>query len=296
MLTAAEEDYIVTHAYIPEHSVELMTRVSGGEPWLVEDCFCCHRGDWVILIGYPLRQDFRPQTFENLLDIIKKQFQPRYLSVLAPWLPRWPADTCRERESDYYYTLQMPAEILPSSVKRNIRKAQQVLRTERASEMGAAHQALMQEFVQRINPPAKVQTLLFKMPQYAALAHHAMVLNTWDTDGNLAAFYVIDLAARDFANYIIGCYSQTHYVRGASDLLLFELLKISTEQGKRYIHLGLGINAGIRKFKEKWGGRPTRRCETCELVLRKPSILETFLAIKRELTCFLDEAGKKKSK
>ena len=63
-------------------------------------------------------------------------------------------------------------------------------------------------------------------------------------------------------------------MRGASDLLLFELINLSLEYDKRYIHLGLGVNTGIRRFKAKWGGVPMRRYEMCELVLKKPSLFE----------------------
>ncbi len=115
----------------------------------------------------------------------------------------------------------------------------------------------------------RVKELFFKMPQYVASARHAFVLNAWDSKQRLAAFYVVDLAAKDFANYIIGCYSKNNYVLGASDLLLSELIKMSSEYGKGYIHLGLGVNSGIRRFKEKWGARPTLRYEMCELVQKK---------------------------
>ena len=60
-----------------------------------------------------------------------------------------------------------------------------------------------------------------------------------------------------------------NYVLGASDLLLFELLNMSLEFNKDYIHLGLGVNAGIRRFKEKWGGLPSRRYEMCELAFQE---------------------------
>ncbi len=34
------------------------------------------------------------------------------------------------------------------------------------------------------------------------------------------------------------------------------MLEAARREGKGYIHLGLGVNEGIRRFKEKWGGRP----------------------------------------
>jgi len=279
MLTASEENYILTYANIPEHLVGLMTSLSSGEPFLIEDCLCLHREDWLILVGYPIRNEFLIDAFENLVAEIQKRFQPRRLSLVAPSLPRSMHHTCRERESDYYYTLDIPVLVLKNSVKRNIKKAQQLLRVERSPRMEAAHQSLMQEFVHRIDPPARVRELLSKMLDYVGQSTQAMALNTWDKNNNLVAFYIIDLAARNFTNYIIGGYSKKYYVRGASDLLLFELIKISEEHDKSYIHLGLGINDGIRKFKEKWGGRPTRSYEMCEIILSKPSVLETILTV-----------------
>jgi hypothetical protein len=279
MLTASEEDYILTNAYVPEHLVGLMTNVSCSEPFLIRDCLCCRREDWVILVGYPILSRFRTDALENLIAEIKKRFQPRYLSIVAPSLPQALQHASGERESDYYFTLDIPAPVMKNSIKRNIKKAQQLLRVEYSLRLEEDHEKLMQEMMPRINPPPRVKELLLKMPEYVYQTTQGMVLNAWDDDDNLVAFYVIDLAAKEFANYIFGGYSNRHYVRGASDLLLFELIKISKENNKSYIHLGLGINNGIRKFKEKWGGRPTRPYEMCELLLREQSLLETIMTV-----------------
>jgi hypothetical protein len=116
------------------------------------------------------------------------------------------------------------------------------------------------------------------MPEFVVRADTAYVLNAWDKANKLAAFYVVDLEARQFSNYIMGCHSKKNYVLGASDLLLFELINLSLEYDKPYIHLGLGVNAGIRRFKAKWGAVPTRRYEMCELAGKRPSILDTLRA------------------
>jgi hypothetical protein len=55
---------------------------------------------------------------------------------------------------------------------------------------------------------------------------------------------------------------------------------MSSEHGKGYIHLGLGVNSGIRRFKEKWGARPTRSYKMCELVFKKSLILEVIKVIR----------------
>ena len=54
MLTKDQEKYILDNAYVPEHTVGLMTSLSGGEGFLVDDYFFCRKENWIILIGYPL--------------------------------------------------------------------------------------------------------------------------------------------------------------------------------------------------------------------------------------------------
>jgi hypothetical protein len=276
MLTTEEKAYILEHAYVPEHCIRLMTHVSGGEPFLIDDYFICHRDNWIILIGYPIEDNFNLKNFDAVVFKVREKFHPDFVSLVAPEMPPALTSTCQESESDAYFTLLTQKAVIRSPLKRNLKKARQNLRVESSSSMQEAHQVLMQEFVERTQPSDRVKRLLFKMPEFVARAETAFVLNAWDKANKLAAFYVVDFEARQFSNYIIGCHSRVNYVLGASDLLLFELINLSLEFNKDYIHLGLGVNAGIRRFKEKWGGVPTRRYEMCELVLKKPSILDIF--------------------
>ncbi|UCF84819.1 MAG: hypothetical protein JSV50_04095 [Desulfobacteraceae bacterium] len=281
MITPEEERYIRAHAYVPEHSVGLMTCVSGGEPYLVDGYFCCRRKDWLIVVGYPLEKDFVLSEFEVFIDNIKKKYRPEYLSLIAPELSPSIIENCRERESDHYYILDLQSVVLKTSLRRTVAKAQSRLIVERSSEILGQHKALMKEFVENVDPPSRVKTLLFKTPEYFDNDGNAMVLNAWDQEENLSAFYIVDLEPEDFSTYVIGCHSKKDYVPGASDLLLFETVRLSEERGKKYVHLGLGVNEGIRRFKMKWGSQPTLKYEMCELVLKKPSIRDTILALQR---------------
>ncbi|MEE9609880.1 MAG: hypothetical protein V3W19_01445 [Desulfatiglandales bacterium] len=274
MITDEEKEYILAGAYIPEHIVGLMTRVSDGEPFLIENYFCCRKEDWIIVVGYPLQRDFIISEFEILIDNIKKRFRPRFVSLMAPEMPPSISASCQEKENDEYYTLDIPMRTIKSGLRRAINKALENLTVERSTEMREEHKELMLEFVERAKPPPRVRELLFKMEGYVGRSKNSIVLNALDKKNNLTAFYVVDLAAKDFSAYVIGCHSKKNYVAGASDLLCHEMIKISMEYGKNYIHLGLGVNDGIRRFKKKWGGVPTRRYEMCELVTRKPSILD----------------------
>ncbi len=281
MITAREEEYLLNRAYIPEHTVGLMTRISGGEPYLIDNYFCCRTEDRVIIVGYPLERDFNAEELETLIHILTERFRPLYASIIAPDLPSSLAASCRERESDHYYTLDIHATRIKSRLQRLVDAALGELTVEHSTDINDAHRELMKEFVERVKPPLRIRELLFKMPEYVGHTSNSIVLNAWDRKKNLSAFYVVDLAARDFSTYVIGCHSKKHYVAGASDLLCFTMIKMSRECGKDYIHLGLGVNKGIRQFKKKWGGIPTMSYEMCELVVRKPSMLDTIKAMGR---------------
>ena len=59
--------------------------------------------------------------------------------------------------------------------------------------------------------------------------------------------------------------SKKHYLSGtsvAARVKLYEMSNVAQSNGKEAINLGLGINSGIRRFKEKWGGVPFLPCET----------------------------------
>ena len=281
MLTAGEKTYILEHAYVPEHCIGLMTHVSGGEPFLIDDYFICQKDNWIILIGYPFEDNFNTKNFEAVVFKIRERFRPDFVSLIAPEMPPALTSICQESESDAYFTLQTQNAVIRSPVKRNLKNARRYLRVESSSTMLVDHQKLMREFVERTQPTDRVKKLMFKMPEFVACADTAFVLNAWDKANNLAAFYVVDVEAKQFSNYIIGCHSKKNYVLGASDLLLFELINLNREYNKQYIHLGLGVNAGIRRFKEKWGGAPTRRYEMCELVFKKPTILESIKLLRK---------------
>jgi len=281
MLTPEQENYILTRAYVPEHTVGLMTSLSGGDGYLVDDFFFCRRDDWIVLVGYPLGQKFALEQLETVFEKIRKEFRPTRISLIAPQIsPRLNA-LCQQRDSDYYYTLGTGPPVIGDAVKRNLKKAARRLTVERAAQMGDAHRELIDEFVARAKPPERVRDLFFKMPRFVATAPSAWVLNAWHSKEALAAFYVIDLAARAFANYIIGCYSKKDYVIGASDLLVSELIRFSVENGKAFIHMGLGVSDGVRRFKEKWGARPVRSYEMCELVFKKPLLTEFLKSVSR---------------
>jgi hypothetical protein len=278
MISPEEQRFILAHAYVPEHVVGMMAPISGGEPSLVDDYLCFAGEDWVILVGYPLAGASHPTALQDVLRRVTKTFAPQRLWCIAPEIPPGLARRCRRRESDVYYTLDLRSFAPPPRLWRTVQGAARHLRVERTKGMEESHHHAIAEFLQRTRPEPRIERLFLSMPAYTTVAATASVLTARQEDGSVAALFVVELAAERFATYVVGCHSKKHYVPGASDLLLVEMVHLAREQRKEYLHLGLGVNEGIRRFKEKWGGAPGLRYEFCELGPPGPPILSALLA------------------
>lgn len=188
------------------------------------------------------------------------------------------AAACRDRESDQYYKLELRDFRITANLRRRVERAARELTVEKEKALTGEHRALVAEFLERERPAARIEKLFLEMAEYTAKAPSALVLTARRKAGGISAFYVVDVGASEFATYVVGCHSKEAYVPGASDLLFFEMAGLAREHGKRYIHLGLGVNEGIRRFKEKWGGIPFLRYEFCEHGRGLPGMLVPFFS------------------
>jgi len=264
MITPEEEEYVLTVAYVPEHIVSLMGLISKGEPFFIEDHLGFVKDNWLILVGYPLDGNFFQERCERILKQVLEKFRPEYLWFIGPEIPASLLESCKERETDRYYSIDIERLKLKSSLQRATDKASKELIVERGHSISKEHEALIGELLKREKLSPRIKELYRAMPDYVAHSSSACVLNARDKRGELCAFFVLELAAKKFVTYLLGSYSKRHYVPHASDLLFLEMIKLTREHGKNTINLGLGVNQGIRKFKEKWGGIPFLNYEFCE--------------------------------
>jgi hypothetical protein len=264
MITPEEEAYVLERAYVPEHIVNLMAPISKGEPFFKEDHLGFVRDNWLILVGYPLDGNFSNERCERILKQTVETFRPEYLWFMGPEIPASLLDFCKERETDRYYKLDLEQTKLKPSLQRIADKASKELAVERAHSISKEHEALIGELLKREKLPPRIKELYRAMPDYVAHSSTASVLNARDKNGKLCAFYVVELGAKNFSTYVLGSHSKKHYLPHASDLLFLEMIKLTREYGKNIINLGLGVNEGIRRFKEKWGGIPFLKYEFCE--------------------------------
>jgi len=283
MITPADEEYILTRAYVPEHIVSLMTLISKGEPFLIEEHLSFVKDNWLIVVGYPLDGNFSLQRCEKILKQTLETYRPEYLWFIGPEIPPSLSHSCTERESDQYYRLDVGQTKFKPSLQHMVGKASKELAAERSHSFSKDHEALVKELIKREKLTPRVKALYLSMPEYVARSQSSYVLNAWDKKGKLCAFYVVELATKEFATYVLGCYSKKHYVPHASDLLFLKMIELSREQDKSFIHLGLGVNKGIRKFKEKWGGVPFLNYEFCECFYGTTRTVSLIKAIEGKL-------------
>ncbi len=283
MIPHEKEEYILTKAYVPEHIVSLMSLISKGEPLLIEDYLCFVKDNWLIFIGYPLEQAFTKKNLETALNDIIKKYKPEYTWFIAPEIPDSFSQTCQKRESDNYYKLDLQELKIKSNLMQAVKKALKNMAVEMDKEVLKEHDELISEFLELENPSPMIRQLFLSIPDYVCHSSTAIVLNARGKEGKLTAFYVIDLAAKEFATYLVGCYSRKNYIPHASDMLFYEMINLAKEHGKGYINLGLGVNEGIKKFKAKWGGVPFLKYEFCECRRKPTSMIELIRLLKPTL-------------
>src|SRR4030042_2859138 len=132
VITPEEEAYILEKGYVPEHVVSLMTLISKGDPFLIEDHFGLVKDKWLILVGYPLDQRFSIERSEKVIKHLLETFRSEILWFIGPEIPASLLNTCQERETDRYYRLDLQKDKVKASLKRAVDKASQELTKERA--------------------------------------------------------------------------------------------------------------------------------------------------------------------
>jgi hypothetical protein len=264
MISAEDEAYILERAFVPEHILNLMVPISKGEPFLKEEYLVFVKDNWLILVGYPLEGNFSQERCERILKQAVETFRPEYLWFIGPEIPPSLQGSCKERQTDQYYKFDLNQTKLKPSLQRVTDKASKELIVERGHSISKEHEALISELLKREKLSLRLRELYRAMPDYVAHSSTACVLNARDKNGKLCAFFVVELGAKNFSTYVLGSHSKKHYVSHASDLLFLEMIKLTREHGKNTVNLGLGVNEGIRRFKEKWGGIPFLNYEFCE--------------------------------
>jgi hypothetical protein len=265
MLTPGEEEYILKNAKVPEHIPALMVGISQADLFLIDSFVCLAKDNWLIFIGYPMKGDFSDDSFSLALEKAMAQIRPFHTWFIAPKIPASLASKIKFHEDDFYYRLDL---LNPKIDRRLIRIAEneaQGLTISASRLFSEEHLLLTKEFLQRQELPPRVHQLYLCMKDYLSFSKTSLLLSVRDREKRLSAYYILELGAAKFLAYVVGCHSKESYVPHASDLLFYEMIKTAKKHQKEYIHLGLGVNEGISRFKKKWGGVPFLKYEFGEI-------------------------------
>jgi uncharacterized protein YbaP (TraB family) len=250
---ASDVENVLTRATVPEHSAAFMEAMSGGKAFLSGPYLFVAAKDWLLAVGYPLFGEDSPPSFDEALAEAVRRTRATKCWAICPSLPARLRTHCTDR--DTYYTL--PSDVaVPGRLERQSAQAARALRVEEGTLFTAAHRRLWAEFLSRVPLPPNVRELFARAEQVLSKAPGLVLLNAWDEHGHLAACLLLDTAPQRFLSYLIGAHSRTHYTPHASDLLFREMIQLARRQHKAFVHLGLGVNNGVRRFKTKWGGTP----------------------------------------
>ena len=251
MLNDQEIKWIHRHAYLPEHLPDYVRAVSDAEPFLHRNYLYFLNKKHLIFNGYPLEPDSDPPA--QIYDFICERCQPDTVAVIASaiWLP---AEEYEQQAMDSYYRLDLPITPIDAAVAYMLRRARRELQVTRG-RFGKEHKKIIKAFLANHTFNRRQKYLFKHIPHYLKASESTVLLEA-RREGKLAAFNIVDLDAADYAFYLFSFRSTKITVPGASDLLFYEMVNLAQAEGKKAINLGLGVNPGIRRFKEKWGGVP----------------------------------------
>ncbi len=256
MISPNDEEYLLSRAYIPEHLPVLMAQISHGEPFLIENYLVLQKDNWVIFIGYPLDPPFQSEHCTNSIHKTIRMFKPEYLWFVGPEFPIGTPGEMRNQSTDEYLLLDLNNWNISGRLRREIHQAERHLFVRYSHRYTSEHLKLSEEMIGRQEMPPLIIELYRSMPKYINNCSSALILEARLHDGQLNGYYVIDQAAKKFDVYLLGAYSRNPYIPHASDLLFYEMIKLAKDNHKNAIQLGLGVHSGIRRFKQKWGGKP----------------------------------------
>ena len=276
MITPPEERLILRHAYVPEHIPGYVCAISGAEPCLLDDYLCFRVEDFLLFNGYPLDIPFDEAGLGRAIESALSRFRPRHVAVIAPKLPQTLAPG-RPRERDQCYRLDLARLTRDAKLRNMLRRASREARVECSHGMLEEHRFLITEFLSAHPVSEEIRYIFERIPGYVSAVPTARIFSARDRTGALIAFDVAEFAATDYVFYQFNFQSRNHYVPGASDLLLDAVIASAQTEGKRFLNLGLGINAGVRRFKEKWGGKPFLSYEYCRYAPGRLKLIDALV-------------------
>lgn len=243
-------------AITPDQLLPYVAAVSGLESEIIGDCLL-HRADGdAVLVAYPLSNPLDGNAREEAVRLACQMLGLRRISVLSPAPLANPPQNA-SIETDAYWRIPIdnfrPGQKLANTLRRAGREV--AVRAQSGKGAYAAeHEKLTTDFIKlKSGELAEGTKYLFgQLQAYLENVPEALLFEARDHSGALAAFAIGDFTALATAFYMFA-FRKPDAPPGAADLLIEAMLREGKKRGHEFLNLGLGINPGIRFFKQKWG-------------------------------------------
>ncbi len=276
MITAAQQEFIEDHAYVPEHIPHYVTAISQAEPYLIGDFLAYVKAGHLILVGYPLKDRFEEKRLRKVFESAVKHFQPESVSLIGPSIPPSLNHTVHP-PSDHYYLLSLSSFSIAQKLRNMLKRADRELSVEKTRTYCEEHKKMVEEFLKFHSVDEATRSIFERIDKYLSSSETAWVFQARNKGNELVAFDVAEFESKSYCFYMFNFASDVRYVPGVSDLLLSEVIQEAKNEKKKFINLGLGINAGVTFFKKKWGGSAFLPYTCCLLHPSTRENLETLL-------------------
>lgn len=254
MIDRNDKQIIFDNTYIPEHIYTYVETISGAEAYYTDPFIYYLKDNVLVFIGYQLRGEF---DSKRVKDIMKQIVIKTNCEKIKAIFPSYFEGTMELRpvSEDRYYILNVDTFFMKQKVRNMVNKASREIHVERTKIFTEEHRKLIEKFLDEKALNNEIIRIMKNIEAYIMNSNTALIINARNKEEVLVAFDIVDTFSRDFIFYMFNIRSKEHHILGASDLLLYEIIKMAKDMGKKFINLGLGINEGVRFFKEKWGGK-----------------------------------------
>ncbi len=260
MNTPQALQYISAQAMTPDQLLPYVAAVSGVQSELVGDYIIHSQDGNVVLVGYSLQDPHNIEQLNTTLEQILGKKNIFNITVLAPIRPSIAPQNAISTEQDAYWFLDLPTPPLTVKVRNMLASSGREIYTTKASGQGAfsgAHQELMLNYIRSKGMSTGLCSILQRLGTYLITSPQVELFSAYSKNTNeLLAYALGDFSSFSTAFYMFA-FRQENALPGAADAVLFELLSEAKALGHSKCNLGLGINDGIRFFKQKWGAKPT---------------------------------------
>lgn len=244
--------WVSAEAVVPEQVVAYVCAVTGSQPKMIGACIGYESESALVLVGYPLHDPRDAGAMAAAVEQALKTPGLRRLTVIGPARPPQAPAGIQALE-DAYFALPVPAPPPAQKLRNMLRRAGRELRVDRGRNFEDDHLRLVQRYLDRRHLDGGTRHIFRRLPHFIHTSEESLIVSARFADGGLAAFAVGEFASLSTSFFMFCFRDLDRALPGSADLVLSGLLEEAQARGQTRMNLGLGVNAGIRFFKRKWG-------------------------------------------